>query len=80
LVKNGENEEQKIEDRLLAIEGAIHSVLKALEHYNNTISRMQVYLFLQNNEDPEMMDLYLRLFTNEKRLSTSQPGVNHGKM
>jgi hypothetical protein len=80
LSKISRNEERKIEDRLLAIEGAIHSILKTLERYSNTISRMQVYLFLQNNEDPEIMEMFLKLFTNEKRLSTSQPGVNHGKM
>jgi len=66
LDKISENEERKIEDRLLSIEAALHSILKTLKHYKNAISRMQIYFFLQNSEDPEMMEVFLRLFTEKK--------------
>ena len=83
LVKISENEERKIEDRLLAIEAAIHSILKTLKHHSNAISKLQIFIFLQNCEDPGMMEVFLRLFMEKKNQSTGQPvnkGVNHGKM
>jgi hypothetical protein len=43
----------------------IHSIFKALERYNNIISRMQIYFFLQTCEDSEMMKILLKLFTDE---------------
>jgi len=78
LVKISENEERKIEDRLIKIESAIHSIFKALEYYNNIISRMQIFIFLQNCEDYEMMEMFLKLFIDKKTGQPVNQGVNHG--
>ena len=73
-----ENEERKFEDKLIKIEAAIHSIFKALEHYNNIISRLQIFIFLQNCEDSEMMEMFLKLFTSDKNGQPVNHGVNHG--
>lgn len=63
--KISENEERKIEDRLIKIEAAIHTIFKALDRYNDIISKMQTFVFLQNSGDHETMEIFLKLFTDE---------------
>lgn len=58
------------EDRLIKIEASVHTIFKALEHYNNIISRMQILIFLQNSDNYEMMEMFLKLFADEN--STKQ--------
>jgi len=65
LDKISKNEERKTEDRLFAIEAAINSIFKALERYNKTISKLQMFIFLQSCEDPRMMEVFLRLFAEK---------------
>ena len=63
--KISENEERKIEDRLLAIESAVEGISKALKRHSNAIYLMQTFVFLQNCDDHEMMKILLKLFADE---------------
>jgi len=58
-------EQQKLEDRLIAIENDIGGIYKVLKKYNDTISKLQIFIFLKNCDDYEMMGVFLKLLTDE---------------